>query len=94
MIQMVKGDSSMSPVFDHDGDSIVSSTGDYSTALVEGTLVSFGIAASRAAGGATTAPSCIGDRRFSCTTGGGGDCDNAVIVIAGRCQERLFRTEL
>ena len=94
MIQMVKGDSSMSPVFDHDGDSIVSSTGDYSTALVEGTLVSFGIAASRAAGGATTAPSCIGDRRFSCTTGGECDCDDTVIAIAGRFQGRLSGIEL
>ena len=91
---MTKGGSSMSPVFDHDGDSIVSTTGDYSTALVEGTLVSFGIAASRAAGGATTAPSFIGDRRFSCTTGGAGNCDSAVIAVAVEFQERLFRTEL
>ena len=91
---MVKGGSSMSPVFDHDGDGVVGSAGDYSTGLVDGTLVSFGIAASQASGGATTAPSFIGDRRFSCTTGGAGNCDNAVIAIAGRFQERLFRTEL
>ena len=91
---MVKGGSSMSPVFDRDGDGVVGSAGDYSTGLVDGTLVSFGIAASLATGGATTAPSFIGDRRFSCTTGGGGDADNAVIAIAGRYQKRLFRTEL
>ena len=91
---MVKGGSSMSPVFNYAGDGVVGSAGDYSTELVDGTLVSFGIAASLATGGATTAPSFIGDRRFSSTTGGGGDCDNAVIAIAGRFQERLFRTEL
>ena len=91
---MVKGGSSMSPVFNHDDDGVVGSAGDYSTGLVDGTLVSFGIAASQASVGTTTAPSFIGDRRFSCTTGGGGDCDNTVIAIAGRFQERLFRTEL
>ena len=53
---MTKGVSSMSPVLDHDCDSVVGSAGDYSTALVDGTLVSFGIAASQASGGATTAP--------------------------------------
>ena len=67
---MVKGGSSISPVSDHDGAGVVGSAGDYSTGLVDGTLVSFGIAASLATGGATTAPSFIGDRRFSCTTGG------------------------
>ena len=91
---MVKGGSSMSPVFNHDGDGVVGSAGDYSTGLVDGTLGSFGIAASQASGGATTAPSFIGDRRFSCTTGGGDHCDNNVIAIAGRFQERVFRTEL
>ena len=91
---MVKGGSSMSPVFDHDGDGVVGSAGDYSTGLVDGTLVSFGIAASQSSVGTTTAPSFIGDRRFSFTTGGGGDCPNAVIAIAGRFQKRLFRTEL
>jgi len=54
---MVKGGSSMAPVFDHDGDGVVGSAGDYSTGIVDGTLVSFGIAASQASGGATTAPS-------------------------------------
>ena len=44
---MTKGVSSMSPVLDHDYDSVVGSAGDYSTGLVDGTLVSFGIAASR-----------------------------------------------
>ena len=91
---MVKGGSSMSPVFNHDGDGVVGSAGDYSTGLVDGTLVSFDIATSLATGGATTAPSFIGDRRFSCTTGGGDHCDNNVIAIAGRFQKRLFRTEL
>ena len=91
---MVKGGSSMSPAFDHDGDGVVGSAGDYSTGLVDETLVRFGIAASQASGDATTAPSFIGDRRFSCTTGGGGDCDNAVIAIGGRFLERLFQTEL
>ena len=91
---MTKGVSSMSPVFNHDCDSVVGSAGDYSTVLVEGTLVSFGIAASQASGGATTAPSFIGDRRFSCTTGGAGNCDNAVIAVAGGLQERLSETEL
>ena len=61
---MVKGGLSMSPVFNHDGDGVVGSAGDYSTALVDGTLVSFGIAASQASGGTETAPSFIGDRRF------------------------------
>ena len=83
---MTKGVSSMSPVFDHDCDGVVGSAGDYSTALVDGTLVSFGIAASQASGGAATAPSFIGDRRFSCTTGGEDDYDDAVIAIAGRFQ--------
>ena len=91
---MVKGGSSMSPVFNYDGDGVVGSAGDYSTGLVDGTLVSFGIAVSQASGGAPTAPSLIGDRRFSCTTGGAGNCDNAVIAVAGGAQERLFRTEL
>ena len=91
---MIKGGSSMAPVFDHDGDGVVGSAGDYSTVLVDGTLVSFGIAASQASEGAATAPSFIGDRRFSCTTGGAGNCDNAVIAVAGGFQERLFRTEL
>ena len=91
---MTKGVSSMSPVLDHDCDSVVGSAGDYSTALVDGTLVSFGIAASQASGGATTAPSFIGDRQFSCTTGGEGDCDDAVIAIAGRFQGRLSGIEL
>ena len=44
---MVKGGSSMSSVFDQGGDGVVGSAGDYSTGLVDGTLVSFGIAASR-----------------------------------------------
>ena len=91
---MVKGGSSMSPVFNYDGDGVVGSAGDYSTGLVDGTLVSFGIAASQATGGATTASSFIGDRRVSCTTGVAGNCDNAVIAVAGRFKERLFRTEL
>ena len=61
---MTKGVSSMSPVLDHDCNSVVGSAGDYSTALVDGTLVSFGIAASQASGSAATAPSFIGGRRF------------------------------
>ena len=56
---MVKGGSSMSPVFDQDGDGVVGSAGDYSTGLV-----SLGIAAPQASGGATIAPSFIGRRRF------------------------------
>ena len=84
----------MSPVLDHDGDGAVGSAGDYSTILVDGKLVSFGIAALEASEVQQPRPPFIGNRRFSCTTGGGGDCDNAVIAIAGRFQERLFRTEL
>ena len=91
---MVKGGSSMSPVVNHDGDGVVGSAGDYPTGLVGGTLVSFGIAASQASGGATTAPSLHRQSPISCTTGEVTDCDDAVIAIAGRFQERLFRTEL
>ena len=87
---MTKGIFSMSPVFDHDGDGVVGSAGDYSTVLVDGTLVSFGIAASQASEGAATAPSCIGDRRFRVPLVG----RVTVIAVAGRFQGRLSETEL
>ncbi len=45
-------------------------------------------------GGAATSPSFIGDRRFSCTTAGVGDCDDAVVPIGGEQQGRLSWTEL
>ena len=40
----------MWPVFDQDGDGVVGSAGDYSTGLVDETLVSLGIAAPQASG--------------------------------------------
>lgn len=45
-------------------------------------------------GGAATSPSFIGDRRFSCTTAGVGDCDDAVVPIGGEQQGRLSWIEL
>ena len=91
---MANGGSSMSPVFDHDGDGVVGSAGDHKTVLVDGRLVNVGVAAKQTSGGAATSPSFIGDRRFSCTTGGVGDCDDAVVPIAGSKQGRLSWTEL
>ena len=39
-------------------------------------------------------PSYIGNRQFSCTTAGVGDCDAAVVPIGGEQQGRLSWTEL
>ena len=93
-VRMANGGSSTSPVFDHDGDGVVGSAGDHKTVLVDGRLVNVGVAAKQTSGGAATSPSFIGDRRFSCTTGGVGDCDDAVVPIAGSKQGRLSWAEL
>ena len=82
-VQMGNGGSSLSAAFDFDGDGVVGSTGDMAhyTNAATGFDGLAGVAAKQSEGGAATAPSFIGNRRFSCTTGGVGACDDAVVPI-------------
>ena len=82
-VQMGNGGSSLSAAFDFDGDGVVGSAGDMAhyTNAATGFDGLAGVAAKQSEGGAATAPSFIGNRRFSCTTGGVGACDDAVVPI-------------
>jgi len=94
-VRMANGGSPTSAVFDYDGDGVVGSLGDYKPMLVDGVLTNVGVAAKQTTGGgAATASSFIGNRRFTCTTGGVGDCDDAVVPVGGEQQGRISWIQL